>query len=353
MIPILYPIDQKIFAGNGIGMLSDAISCECTEKLNDKYEVEMVLPRNGLHTSEISTDCVIKVKPNYEDPPQLFRIYSVEKDYSDVVSVKAAHISYDTAGIPIYPFVATNLDDAVDNLNENRCVLSESPFLLNCEFSAKGKLDVAVPTSFRSLLGGSDNSIASVYGGEYHYDNYIINLVEERGIDRGICFVYGKNISDFEQEMNTENLYTAVWGYWRKSINNTDNVVYGNIIECDGDFPYDKIYILDTSNMIKTTGDTLASADQINSQVEEYIKKNSVGIPKTKMKIDYTDDSNIINVCLGDRVGVMYPEYNIYAIARCNTVVFDCLDEKNKSIEIGVNADDISDTISNLIKKTV
>ena len=353
MIPILYPMRQTVFTKNGYGPLSDAISCKCTEKLNGKYEVELKIPRTGQHVDEINIDCTLKVKPNYEDDPQIFRIYSVEKNYDDTITVKAAHITYDTSGIPVLPFTSQDLDDAVNNMNTNRVLLSDSLFVINAEFSAEGTLEVKSPTSFRSLLGGSDNSIIGVYGGEYHYDNYMIKLVEKRGTDKGVCFRYSKNISDFNQETSSEELYTAVLGYWKKSGNDNepDTIIYGDIIQCEGEFPYDKILVLDTTSSIKTENDAVATVDQINECVNEYIFKNSVGIPKTTIKIDYSDDDNIIKVCLGDRVGVLYPEYNINTIARCNTVVFDCLSEKNESIEIGVESKKITDTISDLAQK--
>ena len=35
MIPVLYSNTVTSFFGNGIGLLSDIESCQCTEKLND------------------------------------------------------------------------------------------------------------------------------------------------------------------------------------------------------------------------------------------------------------------------------------------------------------------------------
>ena len=352
MIPVLYSKDQTIFVTNGLGVLSDAKSCLCTEVLNGSYELELKMPYSGLHAKEIQNDCLLKVKPNYEDPAQLFRIYSVEKNYDGNLEVKAAHISYDTAGIPVLPFTSSNLGEAVDYMNTNRKELTSSYFVLNSQLSVDGTLEVKSPMSFRSLLGGSDTSIQKVYGGEYHYDNYTINLVEKRGSDKGICFRYGKNILDFEQETNSEEFYTAVWGYWKKSGSNgeADTIIYGNIMQCNDSLPYDKIYILDTSSSIKNENDANATVEQIDECVEKYISENGVGFAKSKMKIDYLDDRSI-KICLGDRLGVIYPEYDIYAIARCNKIVFNCLEEKNESIEIGVETKDISDTISGFLTK--
>lgn len=343
MIPILYPSNTISFDGNGLGFLVLTETCKCTEVLNSSYEIELKVSKDDPHASGIIENAVIMAKPNYEDPPQPFRIYSIQKKNDDFISVKAAHISYDTSGIPVLPFTSENLDTAVDNLNENRMLLEESGFVLNADFSADGTLTVEVPTSFRSLLGGSENSLVEVYGGEYHYDAYTINLVQQRGRDKGVCFRYGKNISKFEQEVDTQDFYTAVFGYWKKD----DSIVYSSIIQCGAVFPYNKIYILDASDKSETE----PTVDQLDEYVIQYISSNAVGIPKNSMKIDYTDDDRIIQICLGDRVSIFYPEYGIYATARCNKVVFDCLNERNESIEIGVVSTDLSDTILKLSTK--
>lgn len=347
MIPILYSSEEEYFMTNGIGLLSDAVSCKCTEKLNSEYEIELKIPRTGEFADRLAVNEIIKAKPNYDDSNQLFRIYLVEKNYDDFITAKAAHISYDTAGIPVLPFTSNDLGEAVSYMNTNRLILNESPFVLNADFDATGTLEIKSPASFRSILGGSDNSINEIYGGDYHYDNYVINLVQKRGSDKGICFRYGKNIADFEQKVDSENVFSSVVGFWKKSGSNgeADTIIYGDIIQCDGIFPYDKIYVLDTTSSIKTENDALATTAQINDVVKDYILKNSIGFPQVKMKIDYVDDDNIIKVCLGDRVGVVYPEYNINLMARCNKVVFNCLEEKNESIEIGVEDEDLSDSI--------
>lgn len=354
MRPILYPRGQTVFFGNGIGVLSDTISCKCTEVLNGSDEIELQAPKDGIHVSDISVNSVIKVKPNHEDGPQPFRVYSVEQDIDGLVVAKAAHLSYDTAGIPILPFVAESLDEAVNYMNTNRKLVNESKFVLSTDFSAEGALQVSTPSSFRALLGGNENTIANVYGGEYHYDDYVIELLQRRGRDKGICFRYGKNITDFEQEENSEELYSAVLGFWKKSGSNgeEDAIIYGDIIEVENILPYDKVYILDTSDKIKNEDGSDPTSDQINEYVEQYISTTAIGLPNYSMKIAYAEDDNIVKVCLGDTVGVVFPDYGINSVARCSKVVFDCLLERNESIEIGVVSSGIGTDVAVVSNKT-
>lgn len=348
MRPILYPVGQTVFYGNGVGVLSDTITCKCTEVLNGSDEIELKIHKGGNHAKDICINSVIKVKPNYEDEPQPFRVYSVEQNIDGTIVVKAAHLSYDTAGIPILPFTAENLDQAVDYMNTNRKLINPSEFVLHADFSKDGVLQVSTPSSFRSLLGGNDNTVATVYGGEYHYDNYTIQLFERRGQDKGICFRYGKNILDFEQEENSEELYSAVFGFWKKSGSGDtpDTFVYGDVIGVENILPYDKILVLDTSDKIKNEDDSDPSEDQVNEYVKQYIANTAIGIPNYSMKISYADDNGIIEVCLGDTVGVSFPDYDINVKARVTKVVFDCLLERNESVEIGVVSTGIAENVA-------
>lgn len=351
MIPILYSKTVTNFVGNGIGLLYDIDSCQCTEKLNDSYELSIKMPTVSRYVNIIDVDQIVFVKPNYEDPPQAFRIYSVDKSSEEQVTISAAHIAYDTSGIPILPFTSENLDSAIDSINNNQKVLSKSPFVINSEVSAEGKMEVKTPTSFRSLLGGSDTSITKIYKVDCCYNNYTINFIKRRGKNRGICFRYGKNIASFDQTIDSQKTYSAVLGYWKKSgsEDQNDQIIYGNIIQCEGVFPYDKIYLLDTTSNVKTENNADATVDQIDEYVEKYIEENAPGLFSNTIKIDYTKDDDKIKVCVGDVVGILYTPYNVDTVARCTSVTFDCLAEKNVSIEVGTEEKDIANIIADLL----
>ena len=44
MRPILYPPEERAFDSNGLGVLSDAASCQVTEERNGGYELTMQYP---------------------------------------------------------------------------------------------------------------------------------------------------------------------------------------------------------------------------------------------------------------------------------------------------------------------
>lgn len=330
MKPILYNAYYDPYndvPNNGIGVLADAISCRCEEVLNGSYELMVELPYDSDYISDVLVNRILVVKPNIEDDPQPFRIYSIEKNTNGVVTIKAQHDTYQADGIPITPFSAENLEDAIANLNSERKLPNESPIMLFTNFKADGQMDVTAPTPLKNLLGGNDNSLLSLYGGDLYYDNYDIYLLDFRGTNRGMCFRYRNNIAAFNQSISAERLYSGVMGFFKKG----NNFIYGNVVSPESPTPYDRVYILDVTNVIKKS---TPSAEDIDDYVSDWLLQNDIGVPTINMTLDYIDD-DITQICLGDICGVSLPEYNIVATARCTKVVYDCLMERNESIEIG------------------
>lgn len=50
---LLYSSGEADFNNNGLGALSDAISCEVTEERNGTFELQMEYPITGIHYQDI------------------------------------------------------------------------------------------------------------------------------------------------------------------------------------------------------------------------------------------------------------------------------------------------------------
>ena len=59
MIPVLFPADATVFTTQGLGKLSDAISCRVTEERNGPYELEMEYPVEGIHWGDVAVSKII------------------------------------------------------------------------------------------------------------------------------------------------------------------------------------------------------------------------------------------------------------------------------------------------------
>ena len=95
MIPVLYEEYETEYISNGLGRLSDAISCIITQNKAGTYELVMQYPLDGIHANEITNNRVIYAVPERGKGPQPFKIRNIEKTIDGKMSVTARHNCYD------------------------------------------------------------------------------------------------------------------------------------------------------------------------------------------------------------------------------------------------------------------
>lgn len=356
----LFDSNATVFDTNGLGGLPDAQSCLVVEERNGGFEVEMRYPVDGLHYEDLEPEDmtrgrIIVVKPNPYDEPQPFRIYKITKPINGIVTVYAAHISYDLSGYPIKPFTATGAGGAMQQLMNPQNLIIPHGFTFGTDVETAAEMVVKVPSSIRSLLGGSENSILDLYGGEYEFNNYQVMLRGDRGYDRGVSIRYGKNLTDVEQEKNCGEVYTGVYPFWYSESDEDGGLVTANqnggIVNAPGTYDFVKIMPLDLSqNWTEqpTSADLIAAAN-------EYISDNDVGRPKVSITVsfvplsqtdEYKDYACLETIKLCDTVSVQFPKLGVSAKAKCVKTTYNALTNKYDSIELGNAKSDLSMTIA-------
>ena len=93
MIPVLYPPNAIDFSTFGLGVLTDTVSCEATEKRNGVFECPLKCPVSGQHYGLITKECIVKAKPNDTAADQAFRIYRMKKRFCSVLWKTPDHFS--------------------------------------------------------------------------------------------------------------------------------------------------------------------------------------------------------------------------------------------------------------------
>lgn len=225
---ILYDENTTSFGTLGIGVLRDALSCIVIEELNGSFELEMVYPVNGAYYKDISLRKILYVKPNKYDPPQAFRIDTISKPFDGKVTINAVHLSYDLSGYIVEPLEAeaTGIQDAFTKINAKILNSASFPFTFSTDITnTESKFNIQVPASVRSILAGTEGSLLDIFGGEYKFDNYTINLLKNRGEDRGFSVRYGKNLTDIKQETKSDKLYTDIYPYFYRIVTETNTSV--------------------------------------------------------------------------------------------------------------------------------
>ena len=236
MYPVLYKADETDFTSLGLGTMRDAIKCLVTEERNGIFELEMEYPANGLHFNDMEEGMLLKAKPNDNSEPQRFRIYKIEKSFNGRVTVYAEHISYALNEYPVDEFDKQITGSPQQLWNQIRSLALPSasfPFTFEVDgsFGSDGTVDIQKPCSLRSLLGGSEGSILDAYSGEYEFDNECVIFHKNRGVsddDSMVTIRYGKNLTGFDLDISTENMFTQVFPYARK----TESFLLGDV---DGD----------------------------------------------------------------------------------------------------------------------
>lgn len=366
---ILFDQNEQAFTSNGLGALPDAASCIVTEERNGEYEVEMEYPLTGSHFHDIQKRRILGVKPNPYDDLQPFRIYSITKPINGIVTVHAAHLSYDTSGsiVKLFPADAGSASAAMSYL-KNFSVPS-TPFTFFTNVGKTGTMSVPKPSSIRSLLGGSDGSILDTFGGEYLFDKWNISLLESRGANRGVTIRYGKNMTDLEQEENDTDFYTGVYPFWYSESEDGGLVTLSannGIVKAPGTYDFVKIMPLDLSseNFSKETTDSEGYTTTIEKPTEaellaaaqKYIADNKIGIPKVSLDVsfvmlaqseEYKDFALLETVKLCDTVTVEFEKLGVKTTAKCIKTVYNVLTDKYDSIELGEPKSSLAETVSN------
>lgn len=133
MIPILYEKDESTFTSEGLGRLTDALSCKVMHSFSGMYELEMDYPVNGIHYEDLIVDRIILAKPEVEKQPQPMRIYQISSPDLETITVYARHWCYQLNYLPVRPFSAVNVTEAMQKLKTNS--IENCPFTFSCTFT--------------------------------------------------------------------------------------------------------------------------------------------------------------------------------------------------------------------------
>lgn len=337
----LFEKTATIWTSQGLGEIG-ATRCLVTEERNGMYECEMDVPITDKHYADIALGCLILVKPNPYDIAQPFRIYQISRPLNGLVTVNAAHISYDLSKIADQPFTASSVTETMVRLANN--AVGSCPFTFQTDKSVTGTFTVSTPRSIRSLLAGSQGSVLDVYGtGEWKFDGYTCYLYLNRGQDRGVVIRYGKNLTDLKQEENNASVYSKLYPYWTDSEGHLVTLPEKTL---DINTAGNGTLVYDMSNSFEAQ----PTEQQLRTAAQSYIDRNSLGTPTVNLNLSFVQISELIKdaIYLCDTVSVEFPALNVSAQAKVIKTVYDALLDRYDSIEVGTVKQTFAQTIATL-----
>lgn len=375
MIPILYDNNERTFASNGLGRLTDCLECTVTEERNGIYEAEFVYPITGVHYNDIVEGRIISVTHDEKGDRQPFVIYRRSAVIDGRVTFCAHHVSYELSNVIVSPFSATSAAAALTYIKDNS--ITDNPFTFWTDKATSGSMEVDVPTPAKTLLGGKDGSVLDVFGGgEYEFDGFTVKLYQSRGTDSDVTIRYGKNLTNLRQERETLDLYNSVVPYWRDNQNGA--LIYGDVVTGNGGVEetalwtdHNDIYITDENGnefefkyvkSVTTTMDLSQEFEEMptKSELEErafqILNSNQPWIPSESIDVDfvalwqteeYKSVAPLQRVSLCDTVSVYYPELGVDAVeVKVVKTVYNVLLDRFDSLELGQPKASFAEVIS-------
>ena len=338
MIPILYESNETSFLNNGICRLRDCLRCECTEERNGLYEVEFEYPTTGAHYNDIKLGRIIAVEHDETGDIEPFDIISCSRDINGVVTFCAQHISYRQKGIVVTRRGNPSLQTAFMWLKETDTPTNPFFYYSDIDTTARIAAFDGTPRTVREILGGVEGSILDACGGEYEWNKFNVNLWKSRGQEKNISIRYGVNMTDFKDDMDYSNAYTAAVPYW----SNGDDVVVGNYATTDQEGYGGRVYCvpLDLSNNYEEQPDPLT----LRSAARAYMQANQTYLPTRTITVDfvrlqdteeYRQLSALHQCKLCDSLRVAFPGYGVDGYFKIVRVVWDVLLGRYKEMELG------------------
>lgn len=344
MIPVLYKANSTNFDTYGIGVLKDCTSCEVTEERNGAFECQFKYPIHGTLYKEITTERLVKAKPNDTAADQVFRIYRISTPINGEVTVYAQHLSYDLLGVAALQWASDSISPSLAMERVFQNTATPHNFTCQTDYSAAKAFSVSKPQSVRACLGGVSGSFLDLWGGEFEWDNFNVIHHQGRGQKTGVVIEYGKNLTDLEHENENADVYTDLLPY---AVITAEDGAETVITLSEVLIPIAESTLVQRKTLIR---DFTEYFDELNPISEsglrafayKYLSNNPLGVSTPTVKVafeplwkqpEYAAVLERVSLC--DTVTIRHSVLGITAKAKVITTVYDTLAEKYISITLG------------------
>lgn len=381
MTPILFRAEERDFTSNGLGRLSEVLSCTVTEERNGIYECEFDYPISGeWYKWLVSNGGCIGVIHDDKRDIQPFDVYSYSAPINGVVTFYAHHISYRLNKVLLEPFSVSSITSLMANIPTHS--VTNNPFSFWTDKTTAGIYTLGHPENCRAILGGNEGSILDVYGtGEYEFDKFNVKLHLHRGTDSGVTIRYGKNLVDIVKEFDKSGTYNGIAPYWDDGEGTV--VLLPEIFVMASGATADEFAPWTTQNGDEMTDsneeviefrymspsvlpmdftedfDSPPTAAQLRAAAVAYLSRNEPWIPKENITVDfvqlwqtpeYENVAALQRLSLCDTVSVFYPELGVIAEDQeVIKVTYNVLTEKFDSMELGKAKVSLAETIETAV----
>lgn len=377
----------KLFGSNEINfkhckwVLNETIKAIVTEDIEGHFELDLEYPifdKKGL-SKQLIRGNIISCPVSDFRPSQLFKIRKATKDtQNNIVVVYAEAIARTDADNNYIPGLEVpsgkTRKEALQIVLNNRADKRRSYIIGNLDTSTNTNVNLGldddtgnvinyVDIADKSLLSAileestdkTNSSIYAAYKGEVIWNNFEINMVDERGNDYSFTIKSGKNLESLEEEIDDtgEDFATAL------IMKSSDGLFLPNqeIIYSPNANKYDRYFFKTIScedvsfEDLVTENSTDADVEKAKKVVYEQLREraqkqfdNGIDKPPTNYTVNFItlkDSEEYKNYAalekceLGNNVTTIYSKIGIRSEGRVLSIKYNALKNKIEEIEIG------------------
>ena len=296
---------------------------------------------------EDKSQSIESVQPAWTVKPQIFRIYSVEKNI-DTIKVSARHISYDL----LYNITSYSSKEAVPCYTALSAIMNNT--VSEHDFDAYTNLaDTRVGLEWTRVnpinaLLDPETGLTALYDAALVRDNWELYVLHDPGLNRGVTIEYAKNMTGLECTESTEDVVTRVIPVGEDKDGNDlllSGTIYIDSPHID-DYPVPHIQVLkctDCKAASKKAADIAVVREKMKLQAQAVFDEGA-DVPEVEMSVDfvtlgdtaeYAQYKDLDRLFLWDYVIIRHKKLGLDVTARVASIKWDCITGRMESMEIG------------------
>ena len=352
----IYNKSNSNFDFNGDMILKPSL-CDLEVELNGIIEVTLEHPydKEG-RWKYIVEDNILRVPYPWKEEGQLFYIYDKEKGMTGV-RCKARHIFFDLASeilIDCRPTNATG-QEALNKILDGTGFIGHSNII-----TRNSAYYIRKHIANEALISEDENSFINRWGGELDVDNFHVYMNERTGGEYGVTFRYGQDLIDLKENSNIDSIITRILPVGFKGITIPEHYVDSPLInkyrKIKADvIKFDHIKVKESPedeegyNTLEEAQEALREAckQMFDEGIDKLLYQIDVEVAKLENTLKYKEYKNLLEVGLGDTVGVEHIDIGVNIKTRVIKFVYDCISEKFKNITLGNYIENYIDTQNN------
>lgn len=345
----LYKPTETDFTHNGIGILDDNIyDAVIEEELNGLYVLSFKYPLFAPHGLEIDGQYLIKAPT--PDGDQLFRVANHAPSMGEL-NVFCYHVFYDLVDNLIEDtFIQDkNGQSALQQISERLQYKTKFTFSSDISKVASSRLVQKNPVE-AILDSNQENSFVSRWGGELKRDNFNVNMMQQRGKDRGVVIQHKKDLLGYEADVDWQSPITKIMPkgfdglllpekyinsyFIRNYINPKIRVVeFEHIKAAIGDYVDDEdaVPLEEAYKMLRDAAQAMYDVQKVDQPKATY----KVEFQELSQTEEYKDFAVLQRVYMGDTVTVEHEEDNIDVQAKVISYKYDPIKKEYIEITLG------------------